>query len=140
MWLGNGRCAACAGVDAHRIDAAALAHFSQRVHCLASQEMTASSAPAYVLTVPTELLASGRSWRSLNLALTVGFGVRVRGVSLCRLSDMLLGPILGPDRGVWRSPCVCGLACTLSKGAACVRPIERPRLLDCVVVSCGRQQ
>ena len=69
-----------------------------------------------------------------------GFSVRVRGVSLCRAPSMFIGPMLGPDRGLRRNPCVCGLTCTLSKGAACLRPIERPRLLDCVVVSCGRQQ
>jgi hypothetical protein len=45
------------------------------VHCLTSQEMTASSAPTSVLKVPTALLASIRSWRSPRLALTVGFGV-----------------------------------------------------------------
>ena len=69
-----------------------------------------------------------------------GFSVRVRGASLCRAPSMFIGPMLGPDRGLRRNPCVRGLACTLSKGAACLQPIERPRLLDCVVVSCGRQQ
>ena len=64
---------------------------------------------------------------------------RVRGVSRGRLSSMLLGPILGPDRGLWRSPCVRGLACTLSKEAACLRPSERLCLSACVLVSCGRQ-
>ena len=59
----------------HCIDAMAHAHFSQRVHCLTSQEMTASSAPTSVIKVPTALLASIRSWRSPRLALTVGFGV-----------------------------------------------------------------
>ena len=80
----------------HRIDAIALAHLSQRVHCLASQEMTASSAPAYVLTVPTELLASGRSWLSLHLALAVGFGVscaiRVSVQTVKHASWAYLGP------------------------------------------------
>ena len=80
----------------HRIDAIALAHLSQRVHCLASQEMTASSAPAYVLIVPTELLVSGRSWLSLHLALAVGFGVscarRVSVQTVKHASWAYLGP------------------------------------------------
>ena len=53
-----------------------------------------------------------------------GFSVRVRGVSLCRAPSMFIGPMLGPDRGLRRNPCVCGLTCTLSKGAACLRPIR----------------
>jgi hypothetical protein len=72
---------ACASMP--YIDAIALAHLSQRAHCLASQEMTASRAPMSFLTVPTELLAFESSWRSPHVALAVSFSVHVREACLC---------------------------------------------------------
>ena len=143
MWLGNSRPCYMCQRRCHRIDAIALAHLSQRAHCLASQEMTASTLKRSNVLSHRADGAAG-VWQIVELSAprlgSRGFSVRVRGVSLCRAPSMFIRPMLGPDRGLRRNPCVCGLTCTLSKGAACLRPIERPRLLDCVVVSCGIQQ
>ena len=124
----------------HRIDAIALAHLSQRVH----PGITGDDGLERSDDLSRRADGAAGVWQVLVLSAprldSRGFSVRVRGVSLCRAPSMFIGPMLGPDRGLRRNPCVCGLTCTLSKGAACLQPIERPRLLDCVVVSCGRQQ
>jgi hypothetical protein len=83
-------------------------------------------------------------WQILELsAPRLGSRLRCVACEACLgadLSSMLLGPILGPDRVLWRNPCVRELVCTLSNGAACLRQIERTCVLDSVVVSCSRQQ
>ena len=74
-WRVNIRSAAHAGARCHRIDAVALAHFSQRLNCLASQETTSSSAPMPCLADSTELPACGSYWRSPQIALPVRYSL-----------------------------------------------------------------
>ena len=68
MWLVNIRSAAHARARCHRIDAVALAHFSQRVNCLSSQETTSSSAPTSLDVTSHQFDGAASLWQLLAIS------------------------------------------------------------------------